>query len=422
MTTQGAGLKAQLSWALYDWAASPLPTVVITFIFAAYFERAVAPDTITGSQLWAWTITASGLAVAVFSPILGAIGDAAGPKKPWLAGFTIIGVISAVLLWHVEPHPSSIPLALILVGLAYVSVEFATVFYNAMLPGIVTPSYRGRLSGWAWGLGYAGGLACLVVALVVFVQPETPPFGLDASSQENVRITGPLVGLWLLIFALPLFLFVPDRYTDYAPGLSLIPAALSSLKRSLIQLWQGPVLGRFLLARMLYTDGLNTLFAFGGLYAAGTFDMDFEQILLFGIVLNITAGIGAFLFGWIDDRIGAKATIMVSLAGLTAMSLWALLATDATEFWIAGSLLGIFVGPTQAASRSLMSDLVTPEDTNRLFGLYAFSGRATAFLGPLLVGLFTGWFDSQRAGMATILGFFLVGGMLLIKVPVVPRR
>ena len=411
--SEPASRTALLAWAGYDWANSAFFTVIITFVFAAYFTSGIAPDDVTGTALWGWTMTLSALLVAVASPILGAIADADGRRKPWLLVLTALGVIGSALLWYAEPAPTFVVYTLVVVGLANVAMEMSGVFYNAMLGDLVPEQRLGRLSGWAWALGYAGGLACLIAALVLFVQTDTPLFGLDKQAAEHVRITGPLVAVWLAVFALPMFLFTPDRPSSGLSYREAVRHGLGQLKATLTDLRRFRTVGRFLLARMIYIDGLNTLFAFGGIYAAGTFGMGLAEVIQFGIVLNVTSGLGAFAFAWLDDWIGAKRTILIALVGLTVFGLVAVLAEDVTTFWIAACSLGIFIGPTQAASRSFMTRVAPPEMRTEMFGLYALSGKITAFVGPFVLGTVTLWADSQRAGMATILVFFLVGMALL---------
>jgi UMF1 family MFS transporter len=413
MTTAATRL-GQFSWALYDWANSAFSAVIVTFVFATYFSEAIAPDSVTGTAQWGWAMTASGISIAVMSPILGAIADAGGRRKPWLFVFTTITVGCCLLLWSAKPDPSFVVYTLAIVALANLAFELAGVFYNAMLPEIVGRDYLGRLSGWAWGLGYFGGIACLVLTLFAFVQTERPLFGLDQSSAEHVRITGPLVGVWFAVFSLPLFLFTPDKRSTGLPAREAVRRGLVQLKRTFANLRRYREIVRFLIARMIYTDGLNTLFAFGGIYAAGTFGMDFAEVIQFGILLNVTAGLGALGFAWVDDWLGAKRTILIALLGLFACGTAAVIATSTLAFWIAGGLLGIFVGPTQAASRSLMARMAPPELRTEMFGLYALSGKITAYIGPALLGTVTFWTGSQRWGIATILVFFVIGGILLL--------
>jgi UMF1 family MFS transporter len=256
----------------------------------------------------------------------------------------------------------------------------------------------------------------LGLILVVFVQPKPPPFGLDEAAAEQVRIVGPVVAVWFVLFSLPLFLVTPDRARVRRPFGQSVRQGLGTLVDTLGHVRRNANIARFLLARLVYNDGLNTLFAFGGIYAAGTFGMALDQVLLFGIALNVTAGLGAFGFAFLDDRLGSKAIILVAICGLFVAGTVALLATEKTTFWAVALVIGIFVGPAQSASRTLMARLAPAEQRTEMFGIYALTGKVTAFIGPFLFGTATAWFESQRAGMATILVMFVVGGLLLLRV------
>ncbi len=416
------GRGGRFSWALYDWANSPFTTLVITFIFPAYFQQAVVKDAVSGQALWGYAIAGSGLAVAILAPALGAIADASGPRKPWIFVFTWLCVIGSAMLWLAEPSAAWVWFSLGCVMIANIGFEFGIVFNNAMLPDIVPERRLGRLSGWAWGFGYAGGLAALVVALVVFIWPETAPLGLDKDAAEHVRILGPMVGLWLAIFSVPLFLFTPDRPSRAIAVTQAVRTGLADLRLTLATLPANRTIAIYLLAHMIYADGLITLFAFGGVYAAGAFGLDLAEVILFGIVINVAAGAGALLFAWLDDWLGSKRVIVTALLGLIGASLLAVSATTLTWLWVAGIAIGIFVGPAQAASRSLMARLTEPGNRASYFGLYALSGKATAFVGPALVASVTAATGSQRAGIATIVAFFAVGLVLLAWVPEPARR
>jgi len=407
-----AGAAAQFSWCLYDWANSAFPTVIVTFVFAAYFTQSIAPDAITGTAQWGLALSLSGVAIAAISPIVGAIADKSGRRKPWLAGFTMLCACCAALLWLARPDPAWTVVALTLFALGNFAFEVGMVFYNAMLPALVPPGRIGRLSGWGWGLGYAGGLACLLVAFV-FVRPETPPFGLDKEMAEHVRIVGPLVALWIALFAVPLFRLTPDGMSTGLSVPASVAAGLAEIVGTVRRLHKlGPV-GRFLVARLLYIDGLNTLFAFGGIYAAGTFGMGFAEIIQFGIALNVTAGLGAASFGWIDDLIGPKRTVLISLGAIALLGTSLLLIESKTWFWALALALGVFMGPAQAASRSLMARLAPQDQLGEMFGLFALSGKVTAFLGPAVLAAVTTAFASQRAGMATVILFIGAGALIL---------
>jgi len=408
--------RALFSWCFYDWANSAFPTVIVTFVFAAYFASHVAASPNQGTTQWGIALSLSGLAIAIASPLVGAIADKRGRRKPWIAGFALICVACAALLWFTRPDAGWVVWALVFFALGNFAFEVGNVFYNAMLPTLVPQHRIGRLSGWGWGLGYAGGLCCLAVALLVLVQPQAPPFGLDKAAAEHVRAVGPLVALWFALFAVPLFLFVPDTKATGVPVREAVRTGLGEFLQTLRSIHRRPPLFRFLAARILYIDGLNTLFAFGGIYAAGTFGMAVDEIILFGIALNVTAGLGAASFAWIDDWIGSKRTVLISLLAIIVIGTPILLITSTAAFWALALGIGIFMGPTQAASRSLMARLAPPDQVTEMFGLFALSGKVTAFLGPAVLAWVTAAFDSQRAGMATVIVFMAAGAAILVTV------
>ncbi len=400
-----------VAWAMFDWANSAFTTVIITFVFATYFAKGVVGDETLGTSYWGYAMSLSGLSIALLAPVFGAVADMAGRRKPWIAAFTALCVAATAMLVFIAPDPAYAIPALILVAIANIGFEMGIVFNNAMLPDIARADRIGRISGWAWGCGYAGGLACLVIILAFF----------DLGSTDHLRATSLLVAAWFALFAVPLFIWTPDQPTTrigfgraLADGLSLLGRTLKGLRG------QGNIV-RFLIAHMVYGDGLVTLFAMGGVFAQSAFGMTTNEVLQFAVAINVTAGLGAAAFGWIDDKIGPKPTIQIALAGLTALGVAILTVHDVMTFLILGAALGIFVGPAQSASRSLLARVVPPGQETEMFGLFALSGKATAFLGPLLFGLATAAFGSARAGMATILLFFVSGALILFTVSV-PRR
>lgn len=407
--------KIVWSWALYDWANSAFTTLVVTFVYSTYFTKAIAPDEVTGTTWWSRAVAVSALLTAALAPILGAAADQAGARKWFLAVTTALCVGATTLLGFVSPGMANAGLvALTLFVIADISFETGNIFYNAFLPTIASPERIGRVSGYGWGLGYAGGLVCMGLALAGFVRPEVPWFGLSTTDGFNVRATNFLVAAWFLVFAIPLFLFVPERRLT---GVRVDPrAALRELGRTIRTIRQYGEIVKFLIARLVFNDGLVTVFAFGGIYAAGTFGMSLSEVILFGVALNVTSGLGAVVFGFVDDKIGAKKTILVTLIALSLATLLAVWAPTRLWFWIAGLLIGVFVGPNQSASRSLMARFVPERHQAEFFGFFAFSGKATSFLGPLLLGTVTQAFDSQRVGVATVIAFFVVGGVLLATV------
>ncbi len=408
--------RGLFAWALYDWANSSFSTVILTFVFAAYFTREVAPTDAAGSSNWGLAVGFAGIAIAVLGPVLGAIADQKGRRKPWLAGFTFLCVAATALLWFVRPEESSMVPAMILVWIAMLGAELAAVFYNAMLPCLAKPERVGRWSGWGWALGYIGGLVCLTLSLLLFVREESF-FVLAREEAFHVRATFVFVAAWFTLFSIPLFILTPDEPAKNVRLRYAIRKGVGQLARTLRDVRQYMTIVRFLIARMVYIDGLATIFAFGGVYAAGTFGMDEQQVLLFGITLNVTAGLGAFLFSWIDDRAGSRPTILLSLFGVLLPGTAMLFVESTRAFWILGLVLGAFVGPVQAASRSYLARAAPDNLRNEMFGLYALSGKATAFAGPLAVGGLTALTGSQRVGMSAIMVLLFAGIILTWTLP-----
>jgi UMF1 family MFS transporter len=413
--------RREWAWASYDWANSAFPTVVSTFVIAAYFTRGIAPDPVTGQVMWGWMQAMVGLAIGLLSPVLGAVADAGGRRRALLLICTLLTALFTAGIWFAKPEAGFALWALLCVALATLCFELGAVFYNAMLPDATPRERIGRVSGIGWALGYAGGLACLVLCLVLLVQPNPPILPLDRGQAEHVRATALLVSAWLLLFAWPVLLFGPREERRERPGWRrAAEEGLADILRLLRGLPKRPPMLRFLLARLFYTDGLNVLFAFGAIFAAGVFGMGFEEILLFGIALNVTGGLGALAGGWVDERIGAKRTILLSLFALMTIGAAMLVVESKLVFWVLGVSLGLFFGPAQAASRSLMAQLAPPGEVAAHFGLFALSGRATGFLGPALLALVTDATDSQRWGMAVVL-VLLGGGALILSTVRAPR-
>lgn len=406
------GPRAIWSWALYDFANSPFTTLVVTFVYATYFTQAIAPDPITGTALWSRAVTVTALVVAIGSPIFGALADRGGYRKAFVVLFTAVCAAATAGLFGVLP--GQVAAALVLFVIANIAYEFGTVFYNAFLPDLAPPQRVGRISGFGWGLGYLGGLLALALALLTLIQPPTPWFGFTTEAGENIRATNLLVALWLVVFTVPFVLWVESDRPPVSGSGRVVSAAFGQLRTTLREIRRYRTVVRFLIARFVYNNALVTVFAFGGIYAAGSFGFTLQEVLVFGIVLNVAAGLGALLMGYMDDALGGKRTIMASLIGLSAASLLAVVATTKPWLWVAGIIIGIFSGPNQSASRSLMARFVPRECENEFFGFFAFSGKFTAFLGPLLLGLLTQWTGSQRWGVSVVLVLFAAGALILM--------
>lgn len=447
-TPHAVSKKAIRSWMLFDWAAQPFFTVVITFIFGPYFVSRLAADPVAGQAAWGYTITIAGILIAFLSPLLGSIADASGRRKPWIAGFAIFKIISLVLLWQAAPgSPLWLPMSCVVV--AMVAAEFSIVFNDSMMPRLIPAQDIGRVSNLAWGLGYAGGLVVLFSVLLLLAgNPKTgttllgiaPLFGLDANQGEDARITGPYAALWYALFILPMFLFTPDTASKGVPITQAIGNSLRDLKNTLRELSERRGLLRFLIARMVYQDGVNGLLALGGTFAAGMFAWQTIEMGIYGILLLVIAIGGCAYAGRLDARLGSKKVVQLSLAclilatfgiistgpgytlfGLIQLSVQdngGLFATAAEKAYILfGLLIGIAFGPVQASSRSYMARSVEVSEAGKYFGIYALAGRATSFLAPMAVATVTTLTDSARIGMVALIVFLLVGFALLAKVP-----
>ena len=403
------------SWCFYDFGNSAFTTLVITFIYSTYFTKAIAENEIDGTYLWSQAIAITAVIVSLLSPILGAIADKGSYRKIFLTLTTYMSIGATALLFF--PIKGQILFALILVVIANVNFELGGVFYNAYLPEIVSRKKIGRISGIGWGAGYLGGLLAMLVAMVGFVSPDVPWFGLNIDTGEHIRATNILVAAWFFIFTLPAILYLKEKKVESANRIGIVVLnSIQALKKTFqeIKIYKNTV--RFLISRLIYNDGLVTIFAFGAIYASGTFGFTFNEIMIFGIVLNIAAGSGAFLMGYIDDVIGGKLTIQISLIGLMIAVLLAVFANSKLLFWVSGIIVGLFAGPNQSASRSLMGRLTPPDKINEFYGFFAFSGKLTSFLGPMLLGIFTKYFSSQRYGVAVVFIFFFVGFLLMRNV------
>lgn len=441
MTERGQGGRlGRFGWAMFDWSNQPIFTLISTFIFAPYFAATVVGDPVEGQSLWGYAQSIAGLMIALLSPILGAIADQTGPRKPWIAAFQVICIVAAAALWFAVPNaPTSTLLITMLAVIALtIGAECSIVFNNAMLPTLVPNERMGRLSGNAWALGYLGGLVTLGIILAGFSFPERPLFGLDKATHEHARIVGPFTAVWIVLFVLPLFLFTPDvprRTRDHDEA---VRKGLAALLATLRELRHYRNIGIFLLGRMASYDGLNALFAFGGIYAASTFGWGTIQIGTFGLILAVAGTFGAWLGGKLDDKVGPKKVVMGSLLILlVALAVILLIDRDAILFvkvappvaggklfgapaeqayLCVGMLLGFAAGPLQAASRTLLIRLAPVDRITQHFGLFALTGKMTSFVGMLMVATVTALTMNQKAGMGVLIAFFIAGLVLLSRV------
>ncbi|UGX85926.1 MFS transporter [Phyllobacterium meliloti] len=434
-------------WMLFDWAAQPFFTVVTTFIFGPYFVARMADDPAIGQAAWGYGIAISGLVIAVLSPVLGSIADQSGARKPWIGFFAVIQIVALSMLWFAAPG-SSLIVPLIFFSLASIAAEFSIVFNDSMMPRLVPEKDIGRISNMAWGLGYLGGMIALIFVVAFMAgSPETgktmlglkPILGLDPATGEGDRATGPLSALWYLVFVLPMFLFTPDSAKGLPVGRA-VHMGIAELKSTIGEVRQRPGILRFLIARMIYQDGVNALIALGGAFAATMFGWATAEIGIYGIILNVIAIFGCLAASYLDTRIGSKVVVVISLVLLTiatigivstgpGYTLFGLLPLNGADtgglfgtpaekaFIVFGLLIGVAFGPVQASSRSYMARSVSVDEAGRYFGIYALSGRATSFLAPFVVATVTAVSGSPRLGMAMIIVFLLAGLAVLLRTP-----
>jgi MFS transporter, UMF1 family len=378
---------------------------------------------VTLGRIWTNAVATTAIVVALLSPLFGAIADRGGYRKRFLLTASAICVVATAALAFVKP--GAYHLAIVVFVVANVAFEMGCAFYDSFLPDLVPQEQIGRVSGLGWGLGYVGGIFALLVALYGFVQTDSPLFpiiggtlGLTTEGGAHVRATALLVALWFAVFTIPFLLLVPEpRVAGRSPAAgNAVTEGFKQLAMSIRQIRKYRQIVRLILARLIYNDGLVVIFGLGAVFAQQVYGFATAEIIIFGIVLNVAAGIGAIAFGFLDDRIGGRNTILASLIGLAAAATLAVLGQSRTTFWVAAIVVGLLAGPNQSASRSLLGRFVPDDKEAEFYGFFAFSGKATAFLGPLLYGTLTSMAGTDRAGMAVTVVFFIIGGVLLLRV------
>ncbi|HJO13878.1 MAG: MFS transporter [Pelagibacteraceae bacterium] len=408
--------NVRFSWSVYDWANSAWSAIIITFIFAEYFVNVLAPDKDLGTLYWTWTIGLSSLVAALLSPILGSISDQSQRSKYWLILSTFIYSFIAFSFWFAQPKGMDLFLIIFLLFIGNISYEISQIFYNGQLKLITTENNYAKLSGFAWGLGYAGTVIIFIIYYGIFLLPEDPIFTLDKTTYENIRISFPITGAWILIFSLPLFISFKDPKSDTITSKFNIKKSFNQIIITFKDLRKYKNIIWFLIARLFYMDGINAIFAVAAIYAATVFGMSTTDIIMLGIGTNFAAGIGSWVFSFIENKIGSKNIIVFSLICIFIISFAILLINQKNTFIILAICLSTFFGPIQSASRVYFAKFIPDEKKYEFFGFYSFSGKVTSFIGPILYGTITYTFSSPKLGMASLLVLFAVGLLLLTKV------
>jgi MFS transporter, UMF1 family len=445
-----ASRLGQVSWAVFEWARNPYVLLITIYLFAPYFARFVIGNGVKGQALWGAIAAAGGLIVAALAPFLGAIADAGGRRKPWIALYTIIMGAAMLTMWFAKPLSTGWMLVAIgaSVAVANVSFEFSAVFHNALLPTIAQPKRVAGLSGLGLALGNAAGIILLLFMLIAlslpghvhwpFV-PAHPIWGIDQGAHEPERLAGPIAGIWLLIFSLPLFLFTPDRAGTKVSLWNAMIAGVKSVISTVRSLRRYRNVGAYLLARLFFNDGMTAVLTFGGIYASSTFRWGPIEMLLYGLELSIFAVLGGFVGGWLDNHLGSKRAIFVSIGGTAIAGLVALTMAPDRIFWFIPydthapaiwslpffrtwpeiiflmivNFTAVLITAGYANSRTMLARIAPPEKMTEFFGLYSLSGTSTTFLATGFVGWLTVVSQSQRIGL---LGetLFLCTGLVLM--------
>ncbi|WP_226551189.1 MFS transporter [Celeribacter naphthalenivorans] len=434
-------------WMMYDWATQPFHTLILTFIFGPYFaEQVIAYLTAGGmdaahakaeaQSIWGYGLTAAGLTIAIFAPILGSIADENKRRMPWIWLFSTLYVIGSAGLWLASPADFPTLLVLIFFGLGLIGVEFTTIFTNALLPALGSREEIGKISGNGWAWGYVGGIIALVIMLLLFAENASgvtllgaaPLFGLDPETREGTRFVGPFVALWFVISMVPFFLWVREPKAASLPMGRAVRKGMSDLIKTLKTLPKRQSLFAYLGASMFYRDALNGVFTFGGIYALGALEWSVVQIGVFGILAAFTGAVFTYFGGIADQKFGPKPVIIFCILVLVSVCLVILTITRESvlftpveagsklpdiAFYICGAVLGAVSGVIQSASRTMMVRQADPERMTEAFGLFALSGKATTFLAPALIALVSDLSNSQRLGITPLIALFILGLVLL---------
>ncbi|WP_167994708.1 MFS transporter [Arthrobacter pigmenti] len=423
--------KPVLAWASWDWGSAAFNAVMTTFVFTVYLTSDAFGGETYASEVLGWGLAVAGLLIALLAPVTGQRSDVGGRRKLWLGVNSLVVALLTAMCFFVFPRPELLIFGVALIAAANIFFEFAGVNYNAMLAQISTPHSVGRISGFGWAMGYVGGIVALIIVLIAFVQPVVDWFGSNTADGLNIRLVAVFSALWFLAFALPVMFAVPEiPRQERADKLGFL-ASYELLFRRIKAIYRtSPHTIFFLLASAIFRDGLAAVFTFGGIIAAGTFGFELSEVILFAIVGNVIAAIGAVIGGFFDDRVGPKLVIIVSLIGLliagtavlvlgaSTYEVFGVQWTGDTTFWVFGLMLTLFVGPAQASSRAYLARLSPRGEEGEMFGLYATTGRAVSFLAPALFSLFIGIYGEQRFGIIGILVVLFAG--LLVLLPVKP--
>lgn len=415
------------AWALWDWGSASFNAVMVTFVFGTYLASdAFGPDD-RGTAWLSAANAAAGVVVALTAPAMGRRADGVGRRRLWLGLTTAVVIAATAACVLVAPDPGLLWLGVSLIALGTVAFEFAEVHVNAILVQISTPATIGRVSGIGWGAGYLGGIVLLLLVYVGFVSGDVHWFGVPEAEAWNIRVVALVAAAWFLVFAIPVLVAVPEQHparrADGALRRESFLEAYRGLGRTLVRMWrEDRSTLRFLVASAVFRDGVGAVFVYGAILGTTLYGISAGDVILFAIAANVVAALGAFAGGRLDDAVGPRRVILVSLAAMVAVAAGLALASGPRAFWIGGLALCLFVGPVQSASRAFLGRLTRPETAGEVFGLYATTGRAVGFITPALVALALAAVPDNRVVIPVIALVLTAGGLLLLRVPELPRE
>ncbi|MEJ6550756.1 MFS transporter [Corynebacterium sp. USCH3] len=416
-----------LAWAFWDWGSAAFNAVLVTFIFSVYLTDSVggsidgsAGDGISPATWYGWAMALGGVTIALIAPVMGRRADARGTRRRSVILWTLVTVgLMFSLVGIGDDAPGYFWAGIVIMSVASVTFEFAEVSYFAMLSQVSTRENVGRVSGFGWSMGYFGGIVLLLVCYLGFIAGEGDTRGLLGVPVEdgwNVRIVAVIAAVWFLVSAIPVMRKVPENTADPSAATSSVKASYLGLFRDIASLWRTDRSAVwFLIASAVFRDGLAGVFTFGAVLAVSVYGLSPADVLLFGVAANVVSAIGALACGYIDDRIGPKPVIMVSLILLVVDAFVLFFVDGPAMFWIFGLLLCLFVGPAQSASRSYLTRICPEGREGQMFGLYATTGRSVSWMAPAAFALFTGLTGDDRFGIMGIAVVLLVGLLLLTK-------
>lgn len=408
-----AGSRKELfAWALYDWANSAYSTISITVLvtYVIFVLGKVRED--LGATVWGWGIGVTVFFAAIASPISGAIADAHASKNRWLACTAITGAVAAALMFFATPERPWLLVGLFLIAHFFYELSFC--FYNAFLPDVASDENMGRVSAWGYILGYIGGGLALLIVLLLFSHGHH--LGLPKSDDDAnallPRLSLLLMGLWWGVFSLPAILWLKDHGQAAKHRLPIRQATKKAAREvmgTIRNIRQYRVLAIFLVGFLLYNDGVQTIISQASVFAGKVLAMETAELVKVILMIQFVAVPGAWIVGWLADKVGDKPALIGCLITWIALLFFAFSVTTTREFWYMAVVVALIMGGTQSVSRALMGSMTPRERSGEFFGFFNLSGKATSFVGPPLFSTVLAVTDSAHWAIVSLLVFFLAG-------------